>query len=328
MKKMKILTSTILVTLGLCAALFLIDKTLYSNWYIKNSSPNKTEISWTKFTWINQTLNGKYYEKTAMLIPCKIEGIENNATFQFDLGSGYTGIYENTYSSFYKVNPKLKNKIKRLKSNIQFWNKNKYFENLKLQFGNYTATNKVAYVFKDYGRKVKNITVKDTIHLGTVGADIFKNKILIIDYPNKQFAICDKIPENYAEQLIDIKLDKYGKIILPLKKNGKNYEIMFDNGSSLFPLITSAKNISNFSNSPDIDTIQISSWGKTHGVTGKIIKDTFQLAGQNYVNVKIYANHSGLGIAKNTDGMAGNALFWDNTIIIDFKNKKFGIRRK
>ncbi len=326
MKKMKILTTTILVILGLCAAFFLLDNTSYSNWDIENNSPNKTEISWTKFTWTNQTLSGKYYEKTAMLIPCKIEGIENNLTFQFDLGSGYTGIYENTYSSLYSVNPELKTKIKRLKGKTQFWNKNKYFENLKLQFGNYTATNKVAYVFKDYGSKIKDINIEDTIHLGTIGADIFRNKVLIIDYPNKQFAICEKTPENYKENLIDMELDKNGKVILPMKIHSKNYKIMFDNGSSLFPLITSAKNISNFSNSPDIDTIQISSWGKTHGVTGKIIKDTFQLAGQNYANVKVYANHSGLGIAKNTDGMVGNALFWDNTIIIDFKNKKFGIK--
>jgi hypothetical protein len=61
-------------------------------------------------------------------------------------------------------------------------------------------------------------------------------------------------------------------------------------------------------------------------VTGKMITDTFELAGQNFCSVKIYVNNSGFGIDKQTDGMAGNALFWDKTVIIDFKNKKFGIK--
>jgi len=101
---------------------------------------------------------------------------------------------------------------------------------------------------------------------------------------------------------------------------------MFDNGSSIFPIITLEKNIANYSTSADIDTIKISSWGKMHDVTGKLIKDTFELAGQKFSNVKVYANHSGLGIDHKTDGMAGNALFWNKTIIIDFKNKKFGVK--
>ena len=63
-----------------------------------------------------------------------------------------------------------------------------------------------------------------------------------------------------------------------------------------------------------------------HGVTGKQIKDTFELGGQRFSNVKVYANHSGLGIDSQTDGMTGNALFWSKTLIIDFKNRKFGVK--
>ena len=162
--------------------------------------------------------------------------------------------------------------------------------------------------------------------MGTIGADLFQEKILIIDYPNQQFAICENLPQNYKDNLIDIELDISGKVILPMKMKNKNYRITFDNGSSIFPLITMVKNISNFSTSADIDTIQISSWGQFHVVTGKLIKDTFELAGQKFSNVKVYANHSGLGIDPNTDGVTGNALFWNKTIVIDFKNKKFGVQ--
>jgi hypothetical protein len=327
MKKiMKILGLTVFAIITICGTSFLTNKTTYSNWRIENNSPDKSNISWTKFEWTNGELAGKKFDKLSMNIPCKLIGLSNNFTFQFDLGANLTGVYENTISSLYTQKPELEHKIKRLKSGLQFWNSNKYFEDLRIIFGNYIATNKAAYVYKNFGEKIEIQNLKDTIHLGTIGADFFKDKTLIIDYPNKQFAICENIPKNYQDNLIDIELDRNGRVILPLKIHSKIYRIMFDNGSSIFPLITKAKNISNYSTSADIDTIQISSWGQTHGVTGKLIKDTFELAGQKFSNVKVYANHSGLGIDNETDGMTGNALFWDKTIIIDFKNKKFGVK--
>lgn len=320
---MKILGLTIFAIITFCGISFLNDKSSFSNWEIRNTSQ---AISWAKFEWTNEELGGKHFEKTAMFIPCKIDGIANPVTFQFDLGSDLTGVYENTCRSFYKQTPELEQKIKRFKSVFKFWNNKKCFKNLSIQFGNYSASNKNAFVFEDYGDKVEIKNAKDTIHIGTIGADIFKNRILIIDYPNKQFAICEKVPEIYNPKFVDIELDRRGRIILPMTMNNKNYRIMFDNGSSIFPIITDAKNISAFSTSADIDTIQVSSWGQQHSVTGKIIKDNFELAGQKFSNVKVYANHKGIGIDNNTDGMTGNALFWDKTIIIDFKNKKFGVQ--
>ena len=324
MKKIiKIVGLTIAAIVVVCGISFLTDKSTYNKWAILNNSQS---ISWAKFEWTNEELNGKYFEKTAMFIPCRVDGITNPFTFQFDLGADLTRIYENAFSSFYSQSPKLEQKIKRLSSRLQFWDNRKSIENVSISFGNYKAINKNGFLHKNFGKKEEIKNENDTIHLGTIGADLFREKVLIIDYPNKHFAICDRVPSEYQKNLIDIELDKGGRVILPMKIRNKNYRIIFDNGSSLFPIMTLAKNISNYSSSADIDTIQISSWGKTHSVTGKLIKDTFELAGLKFSNVKVYANHSGLGIDNSTDGSAGNALFGDKTIIIDFKNKKFGVK--
>lgn len=321
---MKIFGLIFFAIVTVCGTSFLTDKTSYTNWKIENNSQAKSNISWTKFEWTDGELAGKKFDKLSMNIPCKLNGLQNNFTFQFDLGADLTGVYENTFSSLYIQHPELENKIKKLKRSLQFWNKKKYFKNLSINFGSYIATNKTAYIYKDYGEKIQNL--KDTIHLGTVGADFFKDKILIIDYPNKQFAICESIPKDFENNLIDIELDSYGRVILPMKIHSKNYKIMFDNGSSIFPIITNAKNISNYSTSADIDTIQVSSWGHTHRVTGKLINDTFELAGKKFCNVKVYADYRKLGNENETDGITGNTLFWDKTIIIDFRNKKFGVK--
>lgn len=328
MKKiLKFVAILLLSVLVICGYSFLTDKKYYKEWSITKLKSDTSKISWVKFVWTNDTLSGKYYTRTSMQIPCKIGELPYNFSFQFDLGA-YTGIYENTAISFNEKYPEWKTRIVRLRSPLQFWFNKKAFSDLTFSFGNYIAKNKLSNFYGNYGPKIntEKYSSNDTFHIGTIGADFFQGKVLIIDYPNQQFAICENLPPNYKDNLIDIELDKSGKVILPMKIKSKNYKIIFDNGSSIFPLMTMVKNISNYSISADIDTIQISSWGQLHRVTGKLIKDTFELAGQKYSNVKVYANHSGLGIDQNFDGVTGNALFWNNTIIIDFKNKKFGVR--
>lgn len=327
MKKILQLSGLIvLAIIVVCGTSLLMDKTTYSSWEINNKNNDEAGISWAAFEWVQGSLNGKTYDRLAMNIPCTVDGLENIVTFQFDLGANLTGVYEKTFNALSASNPELQHKVKRLRSRLQFWNKNRFFDNLNLHFGNYSATCKVAYLFKDFGEDIGFSGIADTIHLGTIGADLFSNKVLIIDYPNKQFAICDKMPAYYSDCLTDIELDKRGRVILPMKIHDRSYRIMFDNGSSIFPLITSANNMSNYSTSPDIDTIQISSWGNIHPVTGKLISDTFELAGRRYSHVKVYANHSGFGIDPATDGMTGNALFWNKTIVIDFRNRQFGLK--
>ncbi len=315
-KLLKIILALFAIVILACAISFFTDKTTYSNWEIKTNPGN---IFWARFQWTDGNLGGKQFDKLSMNIPCRMPGFDKVFTFQFDLGASLTGVYETT---FLCLNEKPTDKIKRLRSRLQFWNNNRYFDNMTLSFGDYVATNKIAYLFQNYGSE----ETSDTIHLGTIGADLFQNKILLIDYPNTRFAICDNVPEEYKTTMIDIELDKRGRVILPMKMNGHAYRVMFDNGSSIFPLITRADNIAKFATGPDIDTIPVSSWGNQHAVTGKSVTDTFELAGYKFANTRVYANHSGHGIDTETDAMTGNALFWDKTVMIDFKNKKFGLR--
>ncbi len=317
---MKILITLLLVTFMItvgCKDSIILDEKQYSNWELRDISTNN--ISWTKFKWINGNLGSKFYERTGIFIPCKIDVLQNIVTFQFDTGADLTGIYENAFSSFYATNPELKSKVKILNSSY------KYYENLSLTFNGFTALNKSGYVYKDFG-SIQRVNTSDTIHIGTIGSDIFQDKVLLIDYPKQQFAICNSVPYNYADNLIDITLDNKGRVILPLKLGSKSLKILFDTGSSIFPIITDANKISLFSTSADVDVIQVSSWGQIHNVTGKIINDTFTLAGETYSSVKAYASIKNLYTGENYDGITGNALFWDKTVVIDFKNKKFGVK--
>ncbi len=300
-------------------------KTKLGHWNIKLTKANN-EISWIKFEWGNDSLGNKYVKRTTMLIPVKIEGIPKAVNFQFDLGSYMTMIYEKNLLSIYKANPEIKNNIK---NPIEFWNRFAVIKNTSLTMGNYTIYNSNFFVWKNYGDVLskKEIDSSASVHIGTIGADLFQQKILVIDYPNQQFTILDTLPSSIKTDFIDVKMEENGMAILPMKINGKTLDIGFDNGSSIFPIITPVKNEAKFSSNPITDTITISSWSKLHNVTGRMITDSFEIAGKKFCNVKVYSNYSGLGISKKLDGVTGNALFWNNTIIIDFKNKKFGFKK-
>lgn len=303
-----------------------VYKSSFGEWEVNRA--NESEINWVSFLWTNQIKNGKLYERTAMLIPCRIDGIKNDLTLQFDIGSKSTMLYENSLSSFYFQNRTLSDRLSNFKFPVSLAVKRKLFDNLNISFGTYQVYNTSSLVLNNYGNKTtpEAIIKGDTIHIGTLGADIFQDKVLIIDYPKQRFAITENVPEAFNNRsLISIEIDKNGKPVLPLILNSKKYRILFDNGSSLFPLITASENLSKFSQGPILDSIEVSSWGEKHFVDSRMITDTFSLGGKKFSNVKVYSNHSGLGIDKRTDGMAGNYLFWHNTIIVDFKNKKFGV---
>ncbi len=241
-----------------------------------------------------------------MMIPAKIEGLPYKLTFQFDLGSPLTMIYERGANSVILNHKDFAHRLKKLKSILQFWDRHKSFKDLTIKLENTRIHTSNCFVWENYGKQL-DIKPNDTstlISIGTIGADLFQKKALVIDYPNKQFAIFDSLPERYNNHLIDIELDRTGRVILPMIIKEKHYRIMFDNGSSVFPLITLERNISKFSTTQNIDTLKVSSWGRIHEMTSKMISDTLDLAGQKFSNVKIYSNNTGLGMDVETDGMA------------------------
>ena len=330
MKKIsKIIGTICLIIIIVCGVSWFTDKTQYTtNWSIKNINPDSSGISWAKFEWSNDSLGGKYLERTAMFIPCKIEGLPYNFTFQFDLGIGATEINQNSINSFLKGNPALSKRIKNLKSPLQFWNSRKRFNDLAINFGNVKATTENGFLKKDYGDKydVSEIPGNTVYPIGSIGADMFQNKILIIDYPKQRFGICDTLPGSYKTSFSNIELDKAGRVILPMQLKGKNYNVLFDNGSSLFALLVADSRINEFSTAPDIDTLKINSWGVKHDVTGRLIQDSFQLAGHTFSRVEVFADYRKNMRSAGFDAITGNILFWDKTVVIDFKHKKFGIK--
>jgi hypothetical protein len=297
-------------------------------WSIRTVRPTHSALSWAPFNWAGDSMGSRYFEKKAMLIPAKVDGLPYDFVFQFDLGSNVTILNGNTLTGVVAKHSAF-NRTKTHRNHIfKFWQSTTSFEDLSLTFGAINATTRSCYVMRNYGEKtsLNGLNASLPINLGSIGADLFQNHILVIDYPNRRFAICDTLPAYLQTTFTKIALLEDGRVILPLRLANKSYKVMFDNGASIFSLLTSADKVNIFSTAAPTDTIPVRSWGITHDVIGRPVKGAFDLVGQRFSDVTVYADFRPSQQDTGYDAITGNALFWDKTIIIDFKKKEFGVK--
>jgi len=318
-KKKIILAATISVSLLFGYALF-TDNARYGQWTLKTSG----DLGWNSFFGAGDSAGGRYHEKMAMFVPARIGNLKETFVFQFDLGSAMSVLYDNTLNGIAGCSGTvLRSRIKRLKSPILFWNRRVACKQLALSFDSYTALTENCYIMPGYGGPAEERAGRP-LQLGTIGADMFRDKVLIIDYPNERYAVCDSVPQGYCHTMTAISLDAWGRPVLPLTIGGHSYRVLFDNGSSIFPLMAKPGLVSELSGSAPTDTVRISSWGEERPFIGRPLQANFVLAGRTYDSTVIYTD---LRPEQDEayDLIAGNALFWDRKVIIDFKKKQFGI---
>ena len=85
-------------------------------------SQSSQNFEWIPFSWVSDSVSGKYFEKLAIFIPVTIDDLPQKFTMQFDLGAITTCFYENSLNLFLKKYPSLNNKLDTTK---KFWIENK-----------------------------------------------------------------------------------------------------------------------------------------------------------------------------------------------------------
>jgi hypothetical protein len=273
------------------------------NWEVKYHATEG--IPWLPFVWERNNIS----DRAAMMVPVRVAGFTQTCLFQFDLGSNITMLYGKPLGTLMKTN--------RAQPNSD----TSALDDVTLSFGAVAAHAAQCYVLKN-GGTIPSLEQGDRIQLGTIGADLFRDQVLIIDYPNNRFAVLKEIPAMFHGSWSSFTEDA-GRVVLPMQYRRRSYKILFDNGSSIFPLLVDAKSIHHFSLDGGADTVTVPAWGKTYSFAGRSLKDSLKLAGKVYTGLKIYADTR--PPSAGFDGIAGNALFWERVVVIDFRQKKFGV---
>ena len=225
----------------------------------------------------------------------------------------------------------LKNKIDTTLIFMAEGEKNFKFRGVDLKLGKVGIGAIDVGYFKDFGDSilVDSINTASEKKIGTIGADIFQGKVLVIDYPNQRLCIVNDVPKKYATASFQPFINDGGRIKIPLLINGKKENLMFDTGASLFALLTSVENAKDISDGKIVDSLEVTTWGKYYTVLGEnTLYDVY--FGKTRLK-KVLVHYHKDDIFKNFFnnekiwGLTGNAFFLDNVVIIDYRNKRFGV---
>ena len=250
---------------------------------------------------------------------------------QFVLGAVKTVIYGNSIQSYLAVYPELKDKIDTSKTFLIQGEKNPMFTNMELKMGATSFKGIDIGYFKNFGGKINQDSMLSTTekHIGTIGPDLFQGKILIIDYLQNRIGICEELPKQYKSATFQPFISDDGRPKIPLLINGKTEYLMFDTGSSLFTITTTKKDALEISNPAVVDSLSVHSWGKLLTYYGVKINKPIKFGEKVLEGSVVYYDEQETfqdfyNFAK-IWGLTGNVFFLKNTVIIDYKNKLFGV---
>jgi len=300
-------------------------------------SHNSTQnLEWIPFDWTTATFSGKVIEKATINIPVTIDELPYKFSMQFDLGAVTTVFYGNSLNPFLEKYPSLSNK---LDMNKKFWiqsQENPMFRNVGLLLGSVVFSDIDVGLFTNFGTEIylDSINSESEIHIGTIGSDLVQNSILIIDFKLNRLAIVNTLPTEYQNvSFEDFKIDN-GRIKIPFQINEMVEYLMFDTGASIFSLVTSKLNALEIGGNEIVDSMMVPSWGELIPFCGleTVVPIVFgdkkmEKSIVYYVEDTSWDDlYSNFYKSEDIWGITGNAFFFNDIIIIDYKNNRFGVK--
>lgn len=205
---------------------------------------------------------------------------------------------------------------------------------MSVKIGNYQIENFLCNIKNDFGSVIDNSSNQNQI--GSLGLDFFKDKILLLDFPNKRFAIATsdiQLPESITEKVTYHKAELVNNfLVFDLKIDTQTYKFGYDTGASGFPLVVNydlwKKLTGKVGNEPDITLINAPSWGKTLTLIGSSTKEDVFLSEKSLGSLEMFYIKEEPNFFKTAriDGLISNASFYeDSLILIDLINMRFGV---
>ncbi len=287
-------------------------------------------LKWIPFQWQGDTISGKYIEKAYIYVPVKIDELPIDFTMQLDLGTTETQFYGNPIKPYLHEYPSLANKLDSMQHH-----KDIIFRNVNLHMGTAEFSLDVMHRI-GFGEDIPlDLThSKNPKHIGTIAPDMFRDKILIIDYKSRRFAVSDSLPAEYLSlPSVQFELNN-GIIIFPFRIDGTECKLMFDTGSSPFPLATSKGRALEIANPAIVDSLSGPLWwGEDITFYGLNVNKSIEFGGIAFEKSTVYYDKEGLWEENVFNplhiwGLTGNTYFLDYMIILDYKNKVLRINKK
>lgn len=265
----------------------------------------------------------KWESNVAILIPVKLKNCPRLFYMQFDLGSPSSLLYQNKIEAIKLKYP----------TAIPAQEVDGKLQNFSFKAGDMSILAKEIMV-KQFDSTAIDWAKKNSIEIiGTIGTDLIDNQVAIIDYPHTKLSILQQIPEKLKSLVVLADLIYANRSVLfPAKVNGKATMLYFDTGSSMFELLTNQETATQLAK-PDAKLAQytVSSWNKALTANSLETNGHVELA-NTLVPLQVATYMEGVSdtqvarmLKMGIGGMTGNKLLLDYILILDTKNRKFGL---
>lgn len=291
-------------------------------------------LPWIPFTWEPENPNKGIPEKTQFSIPVKITGISQQFEALINLNSmARTMLNGYAFDRCLKKYPALKQRIDTTRiAYIQdiFC---PFLTKIELTLGEIVFPETDIPLFYNYlYTAADSLSAKSEKRIATIATDFFADGVLVIDYPNERLCRLNEIAESWKEKFyfVDIRKSKdYPTVILPLKIAGSTRNVIFETDCNMFPLLSTPSKISKIIDAKCCtDTLLLGYGAERIELYGYKIKGAVRLGPIVFDSCPIYEveyiDDDDLNKAK-VWGIIGNRYFLNRTIVIDYKNGKFGI---
>jgi hypothetical protein len=274
------------------------------------------EISWTPIHWESAKIGGRTVEKAALMVPVQLDGKAERIFVQLDLGAG-TQFDSVPYEQLFGKGTAPIDKPKRLP--------------FTGTFGGARLRNEWMAVVPRQGHASPS---GQPILLGTLGADFFRNRILLLDFVRQRLCILNektKLAETVERMASFVPLTiRGGHLMVTIKINGNSEtDFFYDTGASLFPIGTTRSKwqalTGRTGTEPGNEVWRVNSWGQEAVMVGAPITGELRLGEAKLSHPLVFFESSGIPNLANVN-LFGNALFFDRfTVIVDIPGKRFGL---
>jgi len=265
------------------------------------------------FKWEKDSIGNKLIDHIAMSVPFTIEN--KTYPFHFDLGANYTLIYDKCFENTELLKTKKIDPTSDAAGHPVFFVENQNFSIDQYAIKNYKLQGLLNF---DQGEVC-----------GIVGADIFQNKYLVIDFPGKKITVSNKLSRKLESKADFVTMQiKNNKPVIPLKVENKIYNFQYDSGASIFPIVTYKQNFADLINQSKYkEELNIRNFNNPLVVKAVETDKKIQIGNQYFRTREFwYTDEDYFSLKQDgIDGIIGNVFFMDKIVIIDFMNKKFGI---
>ncbi|PJJ53136.1 hypothetical protein [Hymenobacter chitinivorans] len=259
----------------------------------------------------------------ALLVPVQLPGCPLTCYLQFDTGAPSSLLYAHALHALRTAYPATAAVVQVHGASVP---------NFSFQLGAATVVAAQVRVV-EYGDEELPADSAEPFIIGTLGADVLENRVLVLDYAQRRFQLFPQLPAALARRAVFIPLRfRKRRLLLRATLLGQQYELLFDSGSSAYALITNRKPWKALAEvGAAVQTSDVNSWGHTLtaytaptqaklelGAIALPLRRVTYIQGVKWWQY-VLMRASGMG------GMLGNEPFRHHTLILDTFAGRFGL---